>query len=316
MAKYKVGDKVKVGGHTATIVKILGTSASGEQMYGVKQDDNGWAYESLEGKMKATANAKFKVGQKVARVSDGKVGVIQEAYADGTYAVHVDGESNPNKMPENRIRAVNAKFKAGDRVKVLGSEWKGTFVIEDDGRDGTYRLKGTEEWVDGGKLKIANSAIKSSNPIVANAIKACNEFIPKGWKRDSNYGAFKKGDFVLLDRKIYKIVDDFKYSDEVPVQPLHGGSTEIRDLLHAVGIVKNSTVATNKGIDNPAELRAAADLARALADAKTKVGAALGKFNSTKFADIKWAQSVNKKCDAVAAAINEARTAIQKGADV
>ena len=158
--------------------------------------------------------------------------------------------------------------------------------------------------------------MKSKNPIVANAIKACNEFIPKGWKRAANPGAFKKGDTVLLDRKIYKIVDDFEYSDEVPVQPLHGGKTEIRDLLHAVGIVKNSTVATNKGIDNPAELRAAADLARALADAKTKVGAALGKFNSTKFADIKWAQSVNKKCDAVASAINEARTAIQKGADV
>lgn len=207
MAKYKVGDKVKVGGHTATIVKILGTSASGEQMYGVKQDDNGWAYESLDGKMKAAANAKFKVGQKVARVSDGKVGVIQEAYADGTYAVHVDGEANPNKMPENRIRAVN-------------------------------------------------SSIKSTNPIVSNAIKACNEYheyIPKGWKRDSNYGNFKKGDYVLLDRKIYKIVDDFKYSDEVPVQPLHGGKTEIRDLLHAVGIVKNSYVATNASPVKPGE---------------------------------------------------------------
>ena len=134
MAKYKVGDKVKVGGHTATIVKILGTSASGEQMYGVKQDDNGWAYESLEGKMKAAANAKFKVGQKVARVSDGKVGVIQEAYADGTYAVHVDGEANPNKMPENRIRAVNADVVNGrhfsgpandlaDKIVKLVNKW-------------------------------------------------------------------------------------------------------------------------------------------------------------------------------------------------
>lgn len=96
-----------------------------------------------------------------------------------------------------------------------------------------------------------NTTIKSSNPIVANALKACNgynEYIPKGWKRDTNYGNFKKGDCVLLERKIYKIVDDFKYSDEVPVQPLHGGKTKIRNLLHAVGIVKNSDVATNSGI--------------------------------------------------------------------
>ena len=232
MAKYKVGDKVKVGGHTATIVKIIGTSASGEQMYGVKQDDNGWAYESLEGKMKAAANAKFKVGQKVARVSDGKVGVIQEAYADGTYAVHVDGEANPNKMPENRIRAVN-------------------------------------------------SSIKSTNPIVSNAIKACNEYheyIPKGWKRDSNYGNFKKGDYVLLERKIYKIVDDFKYSDEVPVQPLHGGKTEIRDLLHAVRIVKNAfTIASNSEVE--ITLRYASRAQSAMRDAVRAVSGA--KISST-----------------------------------
>lgn len=194
MAKYKVGDKVKVGGHTATIVKILGTSASGEQMYGVKQDDNGWAYESLEGKMKAAANAKFKVGQKVARVSDGKVGVIQEAYADGTYAVHVDGEANPNKMPENRIRAVNADvcnlapsvIKARDKVKAMSDSDAKKRLTELVAK---YKSGGSMPSALGAELdylcerfgknldelaRNSTAAIKSTNPIVANALKAKN----------------------------------------------------------------------------------------------------------------------------------------------
>ena len=37
------------------------------------------------------------------------------------------------------------------------------------------------------------------------------------------------------------------------MQPLHGGKTEIRDLLHAVGIVKNSDVATNASPVKPGE---------------------------------------------------------------
>ena len=142
MAKYKVGDKVKVGGHTATIVKILGTSASGEQMYGVKQDDNGWAYESLEGKMKAAnASSKFQPGTKVfvrmypynKNDSRGAIGVIKKNRGN-TMDVEIDGKT-----------------------------------IEVD-----YRFLTPSPNAATADVVNRNTTIKSSNPVVANAIKACN----------------------------------------------------------------------------------------------------------------------------------------------
>ena len=142
MAKYKVGDKVKVGGHTATIVKILGTSASGEQMYGVKQDDNGWAYESLEGKMKAAnASSKFQPGTKVfvrmypynKNDSRGGIGVIKKNRGN-TMDVEIDGKT-----------------------------------IEVD-----YRFLTPSPNAATADVVNRNTTIKSSNPVVANAIKACN----------------------------------------------------------------------------------------------------------------------------------------------
>ena len=225
MAKYKVGDKVKVGGHTATIVKILGTSASGEQMCGVKQDDNGWAYESLEGKMKAAnASSKFQPGTKVfvrmypynKNDSRGGIGVIKKNRGN-TMDVEIDGKTievdyrflTPSPNAAN-ADVVNGRHFSGpandlaDKIAKLVNKWMDAPESKKDDafnrlnteiraasslgggvwamRDGTIAIapekpRGAQRLTDYLKTlnsKECNTTIKSTNPIVANAIKACN----------------------------------------------------------------------------------------------------------------------------------------------
>ena len=217
MAKYKVGDKVKVGGHTATIVKILGTSASGEQMYGVKQDDNGWAYESLEGKMKA-ANASFKPGMKVWKQGTGKyfVGEVVKVEGDGISVKWPNGTTeNIGSFQMRNIHAMNADVANGrhfsdpandlaDKIVKLVNKWLDAPKSKKDDafnrlnteiraasslgggvwamRDGTIAIapekpRGAQRLTDYLKTlnsKEFNTTIKSSNPVVANALKAKN----------------------------------------------------------------------------------------------------------------------------------------------
>lgn len=225
MAKYKVGDKVKVGGHTATIVKILGTSASGEQMYGVKQDDNGWAYESLEGKMKAAnASSKFQPGTKVfvrmypynKNDSRGAIGVIKKNRGN-TMDVEIDGKTievdyrflTPSPNAAN-ADVVNGRHFSGpandlaDKIAKLVNKWMDAPESKKDDafnrlnteiraasslgggvwamRDGTIAIapekpRGAQRLTDYLKTlnsKECNTTIKSTNPIVANALKAKN----------------------------------------------------------------------------------------------------------------------------------------------
>ena len=202
-----------------------------------------------------------------------------------------------------------AKFRVGDMVKdkfgsmlrVVKTSASDQVVVEpvDPQRDGERHVE-SEKY-----LTAANSAIHSSNPVVQNALKARNDDIPEGWHR-IGFGNFKNGDYLAIGNVVYKIIEPFRHSDEVKVNPVGGGMAETIDLLHAVGpLAKNSACST---IAKNAE---DAGLVRALESAKESIGSALHRFNSINHGDVKWAQSVNRDCDDVARAINKATWTIR-----
>ena len=120
----------------------------------------------------------------------------------------------------------------GEKCRVMGYTKNGLVTLaKADGR-----LYG-----DFAEDAIAANSCASSNPVVQNALKACNDYIPEGWHR-VGHGNFKNGDYLTLGNVLYKIVEPFQYSDEVKVKPVSGGMMKTVDLLHAVGpLAKNST---------------------------------------------------------------------------